>query len=86
MAATSMMASRLSNDLQTQLREARKRSDDLFSIVREDAIYERPVPERHRIIFYLGHLEAFDWNLLSDRAFALKPFHKSFDQIGRAHV
>lgn len=81
MAATSMMASRLSNDLQTQLREARKRSDDLFSIVREDAIYERPVPERHRIIFYLGHLEAFDWNLLSDRAFALKPFHKSFDQL-----
>ena len=25
-------------------------------------------PERHRIIFYLGHLEAFDWNLLSQAA------------------
>ena len=27
--------------------------------------YDRPIPERHRLIFYLGHLEAFDRNLLS---------------------
>ena len=25
-------------------------------------------PERHRMIFYLGHLEAFDWNLLERAA------------------
>lgn len=81
MAASPTTASRLNNELEAQLLEARKRTDSLFSVVREDAIYERPVPERHRIIFYLGHLEAFDWNLLSDRAFGLKPFHKSFDQL-----
>ena len=32
--------------------------------MRPEALYDRPIPERHRIIFYLGHLEAFDWNLL----------------------
>ena len=35
-----------------------------FRLVRPDSMYERPIPERHRIIFYLGHLEAFDWNLI----------------------
>jgi iron(II)-dependent oxidoreductase len=44
--------------------DARRRSDALFDIVRTDSLYERPIPERHRIIFYVGHLEAFDWNLL----------------------
>ncbi len=37
-------------------------------LVRPEAFYERPVPERHRIIFYVGHLEAFDWNLISQAA------------------
>ncbi len=44
-------------------------------------MYDRPISERHRIIFYLGHLEAFDWNLLADRAFGLKPFQRTFDQL-----
>jgi hypothetical protein len=39
-------------------------------------MYERPIPERHRIIFYLGHLEAFDWNLIGDR-----PLHPTFDRL-----
>jgi iron(II)-dependent oxidoreductase len=45
---------------------ARARSDELFKIVLPAALYDRPVPERHRIIFYMGHLEAFDWNLLRE--------------------
>jgi len=36
-----------------------------FAIVNSDSIYERPIPERHRIVFYVGHLEAFDWNLFA---------------------
>jgi len=44
-------------------------------------MYDRPISERHRIIFYVGHLEAFDWNLLADRAFGLKPFQRTFDQL-----
>jgi iron(II)-dependent oxidoreductase len=61
--------------------DARRRSDELFSIVRADSIYERPIPERHRIIFYLGHLEAFDWNLLHENVLGLKSFHPDFDRL-----
>jgi gamma-glutamyl hercynylcysteine S-oxide synthase len=81
MVATPITLRRLSGGLQTRIRDARKRTDELFGVVREDSIYERPVPERHRIIFYLGHLEAFDWNLLSERVFGLKPFHEMFDRL-----
>jgi len=74
-------AASLRADLQTRLVQARQRTDDLFRIVREDAMYERPIAERHRIVFYVGHLEAFDWNLLAQRAFGLHSFHSSFDQL-----
>jgi gamma-glutamyl hercynylcysteine S-oxide synthase len=61
--------------------EARRRSDDLFGLVRGESMYERPIPERHRIIFYLGHLEAFDWNLLHENVFGLKSFHPELDRL-----
>jgi gamma-glutamyl hercynylcysteine S-oxide synthase len=61
--------------------DARRRSDVLFSLVRPDCLCERPIPERHRIIFYVGHLEAFDWNLLHETIFGLKSFHPEFDRL-----
>ena len=61
--------------------DARLRSDALFNIVRADSMYERPIPERHRIIFYVGHLEAFDWNLLHENVLGLKSFHPEFDRL-----
>jgi len=61
--------------------DVRRRSDALFNIVRTDAMYERPIPERHRIIFYLGHLEAFDWNLLHEGVLGLRSFHPEFDRL-----
>jgi len=64
-----------------RIHDARRRSDDLFRIVRPDSLYERPIPERHRIIFYIGHLEAFDWNLLHENVFGLKSFHPAFDRL-----
>jgi gamma-glutamyl hercynylcysteine S-oxide synthase len=64
-----------------RLLHARSTTDELFKILKDDAFYERPIAERHRIIFYLGHVEAFDWNLLGERAFGLKRFHRSFDQL-----
>jgi len=64
-----------------RLSEARRQSDALFEIVRQDAIYDRPIPERHRIIFYVGHLEAFDWNLLHENALGLSNFHSKFDRL-----
>ncbi|MGA2019396.1 MAG: SUMF1/EgtB/PvdO family nonheme iron enzyme [Candidatus Sulfotelmatobacter sp.] len=69
------------HELIEQLSSARQKTDDLFAIVRSDSIYERPIPERHRIVFYVGHLEAFDWNLLHDRVLGLKTFHPEFDRL-----
>src|ERR1700719_4748833 len=77
----SVSAVRLRTDLHTRLLNARARTDELFGIVREEAMYERPIAERHRIIFYVGHVEAFDWNLLAQRALGLKSFHPSFDKL-----
>jgi len=61
-----------------RLADARANTDQLFGIVKPDALYDRPIPERHRIIFYIGHLEAFDWNLLRERALGRETFHPEF--------
>lgn len=69
-----------SMDLQAHLLAARQRSDELFKVVHPIAMYDRPIPERHRIIFYLGHLEAFDWNLLRE-PLGLSSSHSDLDQL-----
>ena len=69
------------HQLLERISDARRRSDALFSIVRSDSMFERPIPERHRIIFYVGHLEAFDWNLLHENVLGLKSFHPEFDRL-----
>jgi ergothioneine biosynthesis protein EgtB len=74
-------AARLQHNLHTRLLESRSHTDDIFRVVREEAMYDRPIAERHRIIFYVGHVEAFDWNLLAHRAFGLRSFHSAFDQL-----
>ncbi|HEY6290540.1 MAG TPA: SUMF1/EgtB/PvdO family nonheme iron enzyme [Terriglobia bacterium] len=63
-----------------QLAESRARTDALFRIVRPEALYDRPIAERHRIVFYIGHLEAFDLNLLVP-ALGVEPFQPEFDRL-----
>jgi gamma-glutamyl hercynylcysteine S-oxide synthase len=67
--------------LLSRVAEARRQTDKLFDLIRPDALYDRPIPERHRIVFYLGHLEAFDWNLLQPRLPELKVFDSSLDRL-----
>jgi gamma-glutamyl hercynylcysteine S-oxide synthase len=67
--------------LTARLLEARARIDDLFQVLRPEALYERPIPERHRLVFYLGHLEAFDWNLIARQGFGVEPFREEFDRL-----
>lgn len=50
-------------------------------MLRPGALFERPVPHRHRLIFYLGHLEAFDWNLVARRALGVPAFHPTLDRL-----
>jgi formylglycine-generating enzyme required for sulfatase activity len=66
--------------LAQMLAQARAGTDALFALVRPEAFYERPIPARHRIIFYFGHLEAFDWNLIREAA-AIPSFHPEFDHL-----
>lgn len=61
-------AQKLSNSrdfLAVRLTAARSLTDRLFTLLRPGALLERPIPERNRLIFYLGHLDAFDRNLLA---------------------
>jgi ergothioneine biosynthesis protein EgtB len=71
----------LRGSLRRQLDEARRQTDAIFEIISPDAFYERPIDERHRVIFYLGHLEAFDWNMICRSSFGLKPIHQEFEQL-----
>src|SRR3989442_4229368 len=74
----------LDQDRQTlaaRLSQARAETDLLFDLLRGDALYQRPIPERHRLIFYLGHLEAFDWNLIAGRTYGIQPFNPALDKL-----
>jgi ergothioneine biosynthesis protein EgtB len=46
----------------------RRRTDDMFGLVDEEAYYARPIPLRNPIVFYEGHLPAFAVNTLVKRA------------------
>lgn len=69
------------SELRSRLAEARRVTDSLFALVRPGSLYERPIPERHRIVFYIGHLEAFDWNLLSLRLLSAQSFRPDLDRL-----
>ncbi|MCU1340065.1 MAG: hypothetical protein JWO19_5646 [Bryobacterales bacterium] len=68
-------------ELLRRLDQARAQTDKLFDLVRPDSLYDRPIPERHRIVFYIGHLEAFDWNLLRPVASSMPPFDAELDRL-----
>jgi ergothioneine biosynthesis protein EgtB len=71
----------IGHGLLERLVASRGQTDRLFDLVKPESLYERPIPERHRIVFYIGHLEAFDWNLFRGRAFDVSPFHPEFDRL-----
>jgi iron(II)-dependent oxidoreductase len=71
----------LSQDLQQQLDFARLLTDSIFRSLTPEALYSRPIPERHRLIFYLGHLEAFDWNLICRKTLQISSFSPRFDKL-----
>src|SRR4051812_34624304 len=68
------------------LADAREQTDKLFSVVREGFLYERPIPERHRLIFYLGHVDAFDWNQIGRFHLGADSFHPTFDRLFEAGI
>lgn len=79
-ASDKYMPSTLSG-LAAELARARSQTDSLFRLISPEALYSRPVAERHRLIFYLGHFDAFDWNLLARRTLSAPSFHPTFDNL-----
>ena len=71
----------LRETLRQELVSARAETDRLFQMLAPQCIFDRPIPERHRIVFYLGHLEAFDWNMVAVHAFGMGSFHPQFDRL-----
>lgn len=73
-------------ELKTDLRRARAFTDSLFELVGSETLYERPIPARHRLIFYVGHLDAFDWNQLARGALGKPSFDPAFDVLFEAGI
>jgi formylglycine-generating enzyme required for sulfatase activity len=68
-------------ELSAELNHARRETDLLFGLIAPETLYERPIAERHRLIFYLGHFEAFDWNLLARRGKGENATNPAFDAL-----
>jgi iron(II)-dependent oxidoreductase len=78
---TTQSSSQKADALLAALASSRAATDQLFRLVKPPYLYDRPIPERHRIVFYIGHLEAFDWNLVGKYVLGLRPFDEGFDQL-----
>jgi formylglycine-generating enzyme required for sulfatase activity len=74
-------ATLMSRALQEQLDSARLLTDSIFKLLKPEALYSRPIPERHRLVFYLGHLEAFDWNLIARKTMGVGSLSPQFDTL-----
>src|SRR3984957_1601275 len=71
----------ISGALQERLDSARQLTDSIFKLLKPGALFSRPIPERHRLVFYLGHLEAFDWNLLGRKTLGVDSWSPEFDTL-----
>lgn len=78
---TTQSSSQKADALLATLASSRAATDQLFRLLKPPYLYDRPIPERHRIVFYIGHLEAFDWNLVGKHVLGLQPFDEGFDQL-----
>ncbi len=69
-----------------EIRKVRVASDQLFKILRPDALYDRPIAERHRVIFYIGHLDGFDSIQICREGLGLKSKDQDLDQLFQAGI
>ena len=62
-------------------RRNRERSARLFALIDEEAFYSRPIPLRHPFIFYEGHLPAFSFLTLCERALGQTPIDPAYEKL-----
>ena len=73
-------------EIRKELSAARACTDSIFSLFQPETLYERPISERHRVIFYVGHLETFDWNQICRWTLGQSSFHDTFDSLFEAGI
>lgn len=62
-------------------RRNRERSAAIFSLVDPKAYYSRPIPLRHPLAFYVGHIPAFSYLTLNERSFGEKPVDARLEKL-----
>jgi iron(II)-dependent oxidoreductase len=76
----------LRNGLVEQIQAARAHTEQLFRILKPEALFERPIAQRHRVIFYLGHLDGFDSIQICREALGLKSPDPELDALFQAGI
>ena len=69
------------SDVVDEVIRARRITDTLFAQLPPESMWDRPIPERHRMLFYVGHLEAFDWNQIGRAALGLSSSNAELDKL-----
>jgi iron(II)-dependent oxidoreductase len=62
-------------------RRNRERSAQLFALIDSHAYYSRPIPLRHPFAFYEGHLPAFSFLTLNERALGEAPLDARYEKL-----
>jgi len=62
-------------------RRNRTRSAEIFGLVADDAFYGRPIPLRHPFVFYEGHIPAFSFLTLNERALGEGPIDAGYEKL-----
>jgi gamma-glutamyl hercynylcysteine S-oxide synthase len=65
---------------------ARDKSDRLFDILLPSFLYDRPIAERHRVVFYLGHLDAFDFIQICGEGLGIASHEPALDALFQAGI
>jgi ergothioneine biosynthesis protein EgtB len=76
-----MVSTTLARSLEHRFGELWERTDRLFALVAPEAIRHRPIPLRHPLIFYAGHLPAFAWHHVCRGLLGRPSFNARFDEI-----
>ncbi len=67
--------------LQLEFEKVFARTEEIFTLVSPSAYYDRPIPLRHPINFYEGHLAAFLWNTLFGKILGATSIKPKFDRL-----
>ena len=86
MSSTVLQPQQSRTTFRDELQRARLQSEQLFGVLRPEAMYERPIAERHRVIFYAGHLDGFDSIQICREALGLKSPDPELDSLFQAGI